>query len=229
MGGCGDRRGFTARPPPTRTGIDVEYDPLPRRRSVRAKGSPRRTHFADRCGRSPPTILFRRRLRFPLDFMLQLSAEENRNLKFQSGTSSWGGTRKPPRAFTEQGGAMMSSVLRSARREGCDRYRRPCPRTRPARSSGEFAADNSRHDSPVQQTEPIAARRSPTAFPPTITPRGGAEGFALVPFLAAISRRRACRQGFLRAPPAKRIKRQAREACTRWPRGAPHAPASVRS
>jgi len=53
--------------------------------------------------------------RFPLDFMLQLSAEEYRNLKFQSGTSSWGGTRKPPRAFTEQGVAMMSSVLRSAR------------------------------------------------------------------------------------------------------------------
>ena len=53
--------------------------------------------------------------RFPLDFMLQLSAEEYRNLKFQSGTSSWGGTRKPPRAFTEQGVAMMSSVLRSSR------------------------------------------------------------------------------------------------------------------
>ena len=53
--------------------------------------------------------------RFPIDFMLQLSVEEYRNLKFQSGTSSWGGTRKPPRAFTEQGVAMMSSVLRSAR------------------------------------------------------------------------------------------------------------------
>ena len=52
--------------------------------------------------------------RFPIDFMLQLSVEEYRNLKFQSGTSSWGGTRKPPRAFTEQGVAMMSSVLRSA-------------------------------------------------------------------------------------------------------------------
>jgi hypothetical protein len=41
--------------------------------------------------------------RFPKDFMIQLSAEEFRNLKFHFGTSSWGGTRKPPRAFTEQG------------------------------------------------------------------------------------------------------------------------------
>jgi hypothetical protein len=53
--------------------------------------------------------------RFPIDFMLQLSAEEFQNLTFQSGTSSWGGTRRPPRAFTEQGVAMMSSVLRSTR------------------------------------------------------------------------------------------------------------------
>ena len=40
---------------------------------------------------------------------------EFKNLKFQSGTSSWGGTRKLPRAFTEQGVAMLSSVLRSKR------------------------------------------------------------------------------------------------------------------
>lgn len=53
--------------------------------------------------------------RFPDDFMIQLSAEEFRNLKFHFGTSSWGGTRKPPRAFTEQGVAMLSSVLRSKR------------------------------------------------------------------------------------------------------------------
>ena len=44
--------------------------------------------------------------RFPADFMFQLSASERSNLIFQSGTSSWGGTRKPPRAFTEQGVAM---------------------------------------------------------------------------------------------------------------------------
>ncbi|MFA6549534.1 MAG: ORF6N domain-containing protein [Candidatus Margulisiibacteriota bacterium] len=51
--------------------------------------------------------------RFPGDFMFQLSRNEFINLKFQFGTSSWGGTRKLPRAFTEQGIAMLSSVLRS--------------------------------------------------------------------------------------------------------------------
>jgi hypothetical protein len=53
--------------------------------------------------------------RFPGDFMFQLAPEEAANLKFHSGTSSWGGTRKPPRAFTEQGVAMLSGVLRSKR------------------------------------------------------------------------------------------------------------------
>ncbi|HUJ18569.1 MAG TPA: ORF6N domain-containing protein [Nitrospirota bacterium] len=53
--------------------------------------------------------------RFPADFMVQLSLEEFNNLKFHFGTSSWGGTRKPPRAFTEQGIAMLSSVLNSKR------------------------------------------------------------------------------------------------------------------
>ena len=53
--------------------------------------------------------------RFPDDFMLQLTRPEFNDLKFQFGTSSWGGTRKLPRAFTEQGIAMLSSVLRSKR------------------------------------------------------------------------------------------------------------------
>jgi len=53
--------------------------------------------------------------RFPDDFMVQLTRQEFENLKFQFGTSSWGGTRKRPRAFTEQGVAMLSSVLRSKR------------------------------------------------------------------------------------------------------------------
>ena len=53
--------------------------------------------------------------RFPSDFIFHLSKEEFSNLKFHFGTSSWGGTRKPPRAFTEQGVAMLSSVLRSRR------------------------------------------------------------------------------------------------------------------
>jgi len=51
--------------------------------------------------------------RFPKDFMFQLNKREFENLKFHFGTSSWGGTRKLPRAFTEQGIAMLSSVLRS--------------------------------------------------------------------------------------------------------------------
>ncbi len=53
--------------------------------------------------------------RFPDDFMFQLTKEEFKNLIFHFGTSSWGGTRKFPRAFTEQGVAMLSSVLRSKR------------------------------------------------------------------------------------------------------------------
>ena len=53
--------------------------------------------------------------RFPGDFMFQLTNEEWSNLKCQFGTSSWGGSRIPPYAFTEQGVAMLSSVLRSQR------------------------------------------------------------------------------------------------------------------
>lgn len=53
--------------------------------------------------------------RFPADFMFQLTAEEFKNLIFHFGISRWGGTRKLPYAFTEQGVAMLSSVLRSER------------------------------------------------------------------------------------------------------------------
>ena len=54
--------------------------------------------------------------RFPEDFMFQLSREEFAALRSQSVTSSdWGGRRYPPYAFTEQGVAMLSSVLRSQR------------------------------------------------------------------------------------------------------------------
>ena len=54
--------------------------------------------------------------RFPTDFMFQLNKEEFDNLRFHFGTSSyWGGRRYPPYAFTEQGVAMLSSVLRSQR------------------------------------------------------------------------------------------------------------------
>lgn len=68
----------------------------------------------------------RNRDRFPPDFMFQLSREEfaslrsqivTSNLRSQIATSSfhWGGRRHPPYAFTEQGVAMLSSVLRSKR------------------------------------------------------------------------------------------------------------------
>ena len=53
--------------------------------------------------------------RFPEDFMFQLTKEEFDNLLFQIGRSSWGGRRTPPRAFTEQGVAMLSGVLHSER------------------------------------------------------------------------------------------------------------------
>jgi len=62
--------------------------------------------------------------RFPADFMFQLTAAEFANLRYQSGTSSsgadadtskWGGRRHPPFAFSEQGVAMLSTVLNSAR------------------------------------------------------------------------------------------------------------------
>ena len=52
--------------------------------------------------------------RFPQDFMIQLTQVESNNLICQIGTSSWGGTRKPSFAFTEQGIAMLSSVLRNS-------------------------------------------------------------------------------------------------------------------
>ena len=60
--------------------------------------------------------------RFPADFMFKLNKEETENLRRQSGTSSlpgqktsWGGRRYLPLAFTEQGVAMLSSVLNSER------------------------------------------------------------------------------------------------------------------
>jgi len=53
--------------------------------------------------------------RFPPDFMFELSYQEFRNLRSQIVMSSWGGTRRPPMAFTEQGVAMLSSVLKSDR------------------------------------------------------------------------------------------------------------------
>ena len=53
--------------------------------------------------------------RFPEDFMFQLTKDEFTDLRSQFVTSSWGGRRYPPYAFTDQGVAMLSSVLRSKR------------------------------------------------------------------------------------------------------------------
>ena len=52
--------------------------------------------------------------RFPDDFMFELTLEEFSDLRSQFGTSSWGGSRYTPMAFTEQGVAMLSSVLNSS-------------------------------------------------------------------------------------------------------------------
>jgi hypothetical protein len=51
--------------------------------------------------------------RFPEDFMFELTESENEDLRCNFGTSSWGGSRYPPFAFSEQGVAQLSSVLNS--------------------------------------------------------------------------------------------------------------------
>jgi hypothetical protein len=57
----------------------------------------------------------RNKSRFPADFMFQLTRAEFKNLRFQIETSSWGGTRYMPYAFTELGVAMLSSILNSSK------------------------------------------------------------------------------------------------------------------
>ena len=51
--------------------------------------------------------------RFPEDFMFELTPEEWKDLRCTNSTSSWGGQRYPPYAFTEQGVAMLSGLLNS--------------------------------------------------------------------------------------------------------------------
>jgi hypothetical protein len=76
-------------------------------------------HLAELYGIEARTLVqaVKRNLeRFPEDFMFQLTREEYENLKSQIVISSWGGARRArPYAFTEQGVAMLSSVLRSKR------------------------------------------------------------------------------------------------------------------
>lgn len=57
----------------------------------------------------------RNRARFPEDFIFELTAEEFANLKSQFATSSWGGRRKLPLAFTEHGAIMAATVLNTPR------------------------------------------------------------------------------------------------------------------
>jgi hypothetical protein len=75
------------------------------------------THLAELYGVAPKVLVQavkRNAPRFPEDFMFQLEWEEFANLKSQFVTSSWGGLRRAtPYAFTEQGVAMLSSVLNS--------------------------------------------------------------------------------------------------------------------
>jgi hypothetical protein len=52
--------------------------------------------------------------RFPTDFMFELTTKEMEILRSQTVTSSWGGLRYAPFAFTEQGVAMLSSVLKKS-------------------------------------------------------------------------------------------------------------------
>jgi hypothetical protein len=59
--------------------------------------------------------VIRNKKRFPDDFMYQLNMQEVANLRSQFATSSWGGRRSLPYVFTEQGVAMLSSVLNSER------------------------------------------------------------------------------------------------------------------
>jgi len=77
------------------------------------------THLAALYGVEPRALvqaIKRNRERFPADFMFQLNDDEWNHLKSQVVISSWGGSRRAaPYAFTEQGIAMLSSVLKSRR------------------------------------------------------------------------------------------------------------------
>ena len=76
-------------------------------------------HIAQLYGVEPRSLVqaVKRNIqRFPEDFMFQLTSDEFDNLKSQIVISSWGGLRRArPYAFSEQGVAMLSSVLRSER------------------------------------------------------------------------------------------------------------------
>jgi hypothetical protein len=66
----------------------------------------------------------RNRKRFPDDFLFEVTTEEFANLKSRFATSSWGGRRKRPLAFTEHGAIQAATILNSAR--AVERLRGPC-------------------------------------------------------------------------------------------------------
>ena len=112
------------------------------------------THLAELYGVEPRVLVqaVKRNIeRFPPDFMFQLSEEEFASLKSQFVTSSWGGLRRAaPYAFTEQGVAMLSSVLRSRRA---------------VLVSGEITLEQAR--SPAPPATP-RLRHPPSLFPPDL-------------------------------------------------------------
>jgi hypothetical protein len=87
--------------------------------SIRGQKVMLSTQLADLYGVEPRVLVqaVKRNIeRFPHDFMFKLTQKEFNNLKSQIVISSWGGLRRStPYAFTEQGVAMLSSVLRSKR------------------------------------------------------------------------------------------------------------------
>jgi len=86
---------------------------------IRAQKVMLSTHLAELYGVEPKVLaqsMKRNIERFPDDFAFQLNRAEFEILKCQFGTSSWGGLRRAmPYAFTQEGVAMLSSVLRSKR------------------------------------------------------------------------------------------------------------------
>ena len=72
-------------------------------------------HLYDVEPRALVQAMKRNAARFPSDFAFRLTNDEFAGLRSRTVISSWGGARTPPYAFTEQGVAMLSSVLRSER------------------------------------------------------------------------------------------------------------------
>jgi hypothetical protein len=101
---------------PTATELSVTSAPIERRiHMVRGRRVMLSADLAELYGVTASALnqaVRRNHERFPDDFMFSLTEEEADNLKSQFVISSWGGSRRPPYAFTEHGVSMLSSVLR---------------------------------------------------------------------------------------------------------------------